>query len=53
MDIKPVQAVSPTKPKFDFDNNEIFDTKTGKTVAEITFKEVLDKILKEGDVIVR
>lgn len=48
MEIKPVPKVEQTK--FDFDNNEIYNIKTGRTVAEMTFKEVLDKILEEGDI---
>jgi hypothetical protein len=31
------------------DSNEIYDTKTGETVADISFKEVLDKVIKEGE----
>jgi hypothetical protein len=33
----------------EIDSNEIYDTKTGKTVADISFKEVLDKVIKEGE----
>lgn len=31
------------------DSNEIYNTKTGKTVADISFKKVLDKVIKEGE----
>jgi hypothetical protein len=35
--------------RYDFDHEQIYDTKTGDTVAEMSFEEVLNKILKENE----
>lgn len=32
----------------DIDDNEIYDINTGKTIADISFKDVLDKVM-EGE----
>ncbi|WP_026881366.1 hypothetical protein [Clostridium akagii] len=47
MDIKQTQPIE--KPyNYDFDQEKIYDTKTGCTVAEINIEGVLSKIFKDG-----
>ncbi|WP_156946211.1 hypothetical protein [Clostridium akagii] len=49
MEIKSIQRIGQAKSKHDFIGKKTFNTREGKTVAKITFGEVLDKILKEGE----
>ncbi|SMC17306.1 hypothetical protein SAMN02745134_00288 [Clostridium acidisoli DSM 12555] len=35
--------------RYDFDHEHIYETKTGNTVSEMSFEEVLNKILKENE----
>lgn len=44
MKVQPIEHVS---KQYDFDGSEIYNVKTGKTVADISFSEVLHKVVVE------
>lgn len=48
IDSKAIPVDIKTGIVLDIDDNEIYDTNTGKTIADISFKDVLDKVM-EGE----